>query len=170
MNNPAEVVRDARGAITPELVIWALFVGFSIALVMALFSKRYMGKFVFTLLEKKIDSPEKAMTLSELGYGKNPFVRMALVGKSAYSGLIFEKNEKVTYNGDSVVPAVRHKVDYASARFYIPKLLFPRAEIRFEKKGTHLMAVIVGLIVFFVFTMLILFFLPDITEMIKDIL
>ena len=170
MNNPAEVVRDARGAITPELVVWALFVGFSLALVMVLFSKRYMGKFVFTLLEKKIDSPEKAMTLSELGYGKNPFVRMALIGKSAYSGLIFEKNEAVVYNGDSVVPAVRHKVDYQSARFYIPKLLFPRAEIRFEKKGTHVMAVIVGFLAFLAFTLLVLYFLPSITEMVKEVL
>lgn len=170
MNNPAEVVRDARGAITPELVIWALFIGFSIALVLALFSKRYMGKFVHTLLEKKIDTPEKAETLSELGYDKNPFVRMALLGKSAYSGLIFEKNEEITFHGDSVVPAVRHKVDYESARFYIPKLLFPRAEIRFEKKGTHLMAMIVGLIAFFAFTMLVLYFLPDIVKLAKDIL
>ena len=170
MNNPAEVVRDARGAITPELVVWALFVGFSLALVMVLFSKRYMGKFVFTLLEKKIDSPEKAMTLSELGYGNNPFVRMALIGKSAYSGLIFEKNEAVVYNGDSVVPAVRHKVDYQSARFYIPKLLFPRAEIRFEKKGTHIMAVIVGFLAFLAFTLLVLYFLPSITEMVKEVL
>ena len=170
MNNPAEVVRDARGAITPELVVWALFVGFSLALVMVLFSKRYMGKFVFTLLEKKIDSPEKAMTLSELGYGNNPFVRMALIGKSAYSCLIFEKNEAVVYNGDSVVPAVRHKVDYQSARFYIPKLLFPRAEIRFEKKGTHIMAVIVGFLAFLAFTLLVLYFLPSITEMVKEVL
>lgn len=170
MNNPAEVVRDARGAITPELVIWALFIGFSVALVLALFSKRYMGKFVHTLLDKKIDSPEKAATLSELGYGKNPFVRMALVGKSAYSGLIFEKNEEVTFHGDSVVPAVRHKVDYESARFYIPRLLFPRAEIRYEKKGTHFMAMIVGMIVFFAFMMLVLYFLPDIVKMAKDML
>ncbi len=170
MNNPAEVVRDARGAITPELVVWALLIGFSIALAMALFSKRYMGKFVHTLLEKKIDSPEKAQTLSELGYGKNPFVRFALLGKSAYSGLIFEKNEEVTYHGDSVVPAVRHKVDYESARFYIPKLLFPRAEIRFEKKGTHVMAMIVGLIAFFAFAMLVLYFLPDLVKMAKDVL
>ena len=69
-----------------------------------------------------------------------------------------------------MVPAVRHKVDYESARFYIPKLLFPRAEIRFEKKGTHLMAMIVGLIAFFAFTMLVLYFLPDIVKLAKDIL
>ena len=170
MNNPAEVIRNARGAITPELVVWALFFGFSVALIMALFSKRYMGKFVHTLLSQKIDSPAKAKTLAELGYHKNHFVRMALQGKSAYSGLIFEKNEEVVIHGDSVVPAVRHKVDFENARFYIPGLLFPRAEIRFEKKGTHIMALIVGFLVFFVATMLVLYFMPTIVNVINEIL
>ena len=170
MNNPLEVLHSARGQITPELIVWGLFFGFAIALVLALFSKRYMGKFVHTLLSQKITSPDKAKTLAELGYGKNPFVRMALVGKSAYSGLIFEKNEEVVYNGDSVVPAIRRKVDFESARFYIPSLLVARAEIRYDKKGTHVMAMAVGIVAFLVFAIVVISFLPTITELIREIL
>ena len=55
-----EAIRDADGGITPELVIWALFFGFSIALVLSLFSKRYMGKFVHALLKAKADNPDSA--------------------------------------------------------------------------------------------------------------
>lgn len=168
--NLIEVIRDAKGGITPELVIWALFIGFSAALVLALFSKRYMGKFVHTLLSQKIHRPEDAKTLQELGYGKNPFVKRALVGKTAYSGLIFEKNEEVKVEGDSVIPVIRRKVDYETARFYIPKLLAPRAEIRYEKHGTHVMALIVGVVVFFALSMLAIHFLPDIERLVRELL
>ena len=110
--NLLEVLRNAKGGITPELVIWAIFLGFSIALVLALFHKRYMGKFIHTLLKKGIDSKEKAATLKELGFANNPFVKMALKGKTAYSGIVFEKNEEVTVYGDSVGPVQRYKVDF----------------------------------------------------------
>jgi len=163
-----EVLREAKGGVTPELVIWALFFGFSLALVFALFSKRYMGKFVHTLLSEKIDSPEKAKTLKELGYGNNIFVRMALVGKTAYSGLIFEKNEAVGIHGNSVVPIIRYKIDYASARFYIPKVLMPRAAIRYEKKGTHIVALLVGVAVFFLLAMLAIYYYPTVESFIRE--
>ena len=168
--NLFEVIRDAKGGITPELIVWALFIGFTIALCLTLFSKRYMGNFVHALLSKKADSPDKAMTLQELGFGKNPFVKHALVGKSAYSGLIFEKNEEVTIKGDSVIPAIRRKVDYESARFYIPHVLVPRAEVRFERKGTHFMALVVGVIVFFVLSMLVIAYMPEIKFLISKYL
>ena len=165
-----EVIRDADGGMTPELVIWALFVGFSVALVLSLFSKRYMGKFVHALLKAKADSPDNAKTLKELGFGKNIFVRRALVGKSAYSGLIFEKNEEMVVHGNSVVPIIRRNVDFESARFYLPRVLVPRAEIRYEKKGNHIMAVIVGVVLFFALAMVAIQYYPTVMEWVGDIL
>ena len=95
---------------------------------------------------------------------------MALVGKTAYSGLIFEKNENVEIHGNSVTPAVRYKVDYETARFYIPKVLTVRASIRYEKKGSHLMALVVGVVVFFVAAMLAIYYYPMVEGLIRDIL
>ena len=167
--NLFEVIRDARGGITPELVVWALFIGFSIALFLALFSKRYMGNFVMALIAKGADNPEKAMTLKELGFGRNFFVKRALLGKSAYSGLVFEQGEDVKIEGDSVIPVIRRKVDFESARFYIPRVLKPRAEVRFERKGTHIMALLVGIVVFFVLSMLAIAYMPEIMSLFHDI-
>ena len=167
--NLFEVIRDARGGITPELVVWALFIGFSVALFLALFSKRYMGNFVLALIAKGADTPEKAMTLKELGFGRNFFVKRALVGKSAYSGLVFEKGEEVKIEGDSVLPIIRRKVDFENARFYIPRVLKPRAEVRFERKGTHIMALFVGIVVFFVLSMLAIAYMPEIMSLFSDI-
>ena len=168
--NLFEVIRDADGGMTPELIIWALFIGFSIALVLSLFSKRYMGKFVHALLKGKIDSPDSAKTLAELGFGKNPFVRMALTGKSAYSGLIFEKNEEVVVHGNSVVPVIRRNVDFSTARFFLPKVLVPRAEIRYEKKGNHIVAVVVGIILFFALSMVAIYYYPTVMAWVNEIL
>ena len=168
--NLLEVLRNAKGGITPELVIWAVFIGFSVALVLALFHKRYMGKFVHALLEKGIDQTEKAMTLKELGFDKNPFVKMALRGKTAYSGIIFEKGEEITVHGDSVVPVQRYKVDFETARFYIPTFLVPRAQVRFEKKGSHIMALLVGVILFYSISMVIIYYLPEIQAFIDRLM
>ena len=168
--NLLEVLRNAKGGITPELVIWAIFLGFSIALVLALFHKRYMGKFIHTLLKKGIDSKEKAATLKELGFANNPFVKMALKGKTAYSGIVFEKNEEVTVYGDSVVPVQRYKVDFETARFYIPAFLVPRAEVRFEKKGTHIVALLVGVVLFYSISMVIIYYLPEIRTFIDRLM
>ena len=168
--NLFEVLRNAKGGITPELVIWAIFIGFSLALVLALFHKRYMGKFVHTLLQKGIDQKEKAMTLKELGFANNPFVKMALKGKTAYSGIVFEKDEEITVHGDSVVPVQRYKVDFATARFYIPAFLVPRAEVRFEKRGSHVMALLVGVILFYVIAMVVIYYLPEIQAFIDRLM
>ena len=160
--NLFEVIRDANGGITPELIVWALFIGFSVALCWALFSKRYMGNFIHALLKQKADCPEKAMTLKELGFERNLFIKQALVGKTSYSGLVFEKDEEVKIEGDSVIPVIRRKVDFENARFYIPRVLTPRAEIRFERKGTHIMALIVGVLAFFILSMLVIAYMPEI--------
>lgn len=167
--NLFEVIRDAKGGITGELIVWALFIGFSVALCLALFSKRYMGNFVHAILKKKLDAPDKAMTLKELGFGKNFFVKRALLGKSAYSGIVFEQNEEVKVQGDSVIPVIRREVDFESAKFYIPRLLTPRAEVRFERKGTHIMALVVGVIVFFVLSMLAIAYMPEIKDILSDL-
>ena len=91
------------------------------------------------------------------------------MGKTSYSGLVFEKDEEVKIEGDSVIPVIRRKVDFENARFYIPRVLTPRAEIRFERKGTHIMALIVGVLAFFILSMLVIAYMPEIQYIISNI-
>lgn len=92
MNYIWELLRKAGGS-SFELAVWGMYFGIFLACLLALYEKRVIGGFVRTLLKKEAFSPEKAMTLQELGYGKNPFVRGALRGKTALSSLVYMPGE-----------------------------------------------------------------------------
>lgn len=59
-------------------VTFGLFIGINIAALLAIFNKRVLGDFVRTLISHECFSPQKAKTLSELGFIKNSSVRGSL--------------------------------------------------------------------------------------------
>jgi hypothetical protein len=61
-------------------------------------------------------------------------------------------------------------VDFETARFYIPAFLVPRAQVRFEKKGSHIMALLVGVILFYSISMVIIYYLPEIQAFIDRLM
>ena len=59
-------------------IIIGIFFGIVIASLSALYNRRVLGKFIRALIRSDATSPEKAKTLSELGFDKNPFVKYSL--------------------------------------------------------------------------------------------
>lgn len=180
MNYIWELLRKAGGS-SFELAVWGMYFGIFLACLLALYEKRVIGGFVRTLLKKEAFSPEKAMTLQELGYGKNPFVRGALRGKTALSSLVYMPGEDPEITGAPeegdihaqihARPAIRSAaaVKSADARFYIPAPLRHRAALRFEQHGTHLMAVLVAVGAFALLALAILWLMPKVSSYVGDI-
>lgn len=137
-----------------ELVIWCIYVGFVAASVMSLYYKRYLGNFVRALLENEAFTPESAMTLEELGFANNSMIKGQLRGRGVYSSLVYESNDTVELHGDSALPVYHDSIDFSTARFFIPYELRIRAELKFEKKGTHIMGVVIAVIGFFILALL----------------
>jgi hypothetical protein len=132
-----------------ELVLICCYVGLLAACVLSIYDKRVMGEFIRTLLRMGATSPETAVTLYEAGYGKKSAVVRALRGNGMFKGTVYEASETVEFDReDHALPVYREKFDPATARFYIPEPLKYRAQVRFEKKGTHVMVLVLGAILF----------------------
>ena len=161
-----------------ELAIWGMYFGVVLACLLALYEKRVIGKFVRTLLQKGALSPETAMTLADLGYEKNPFIKRSLRGKTALSTLVYIPGEEHGLPEDPAsdeelhpIPAIRGKLDFTgtNTKFYIPAPLRHRAAIRFEQHGTHLMSVVVAIILFAAVAILLVWGLPKAIDFVRDL-
>lgn len=165
----SELVKQSKGQ-SLALVVWALFFGILLACLLAIYEKRVIGKFVRALLEKGAKSPEKALTLAEAGFLRNSFVRSALKRKTALSALVFTPEDNPEISDDlTVQPVIRGKVDFAAARFYIPEVLEHRASVRFDRKGTHIMAFVAAILLFGLLAWAIVSYLPMLLTYLKQL-
>ena len=165
-----ELIQNSKGQTLP-LVIWALFFGILLACLLALYEKRGIGRYVRALLDKGATSPDKALTLAESGFGKNPFVRSALRRKTALSTLVFTPEDAPEIDEAlHTQPVIRGKFDTNTTRFYIPEELKHVASVRYDKKGTHVMAVVVAILAFGLLAWAIVTYLPTLLSYVKQIL
>ena len=140
---------ETNGSGSFELILICCYVGLLAACVLSIYDKRVMGEFIRTLIRMDATSPEKAVTLTAAGYGKKSAVVRALRGNGMFKGMVYEASEEVEFDRENhALPVYREKFDVESARFYIPEPLKYKAEVRFEKKGTHIMVLVLGAILF----------------------
>ena len=143
----SELLAGTQGS--AKLIVICIYIGFLVAGILALYEKRARGAFVRALIAKDATSPEKALTLGELGYADKRSIRSALRGRGGFAGIVYEAEEEVVFDReDHALPVFRERFDPEKARFYIPEPVKYRAEVRFEQKGTHIMALVVAAIVF----------------------
>ena len=161
-----------------ELAIWGMYFGIVLASLLALYEKRVVGKFVRTILQKEALSPESALSLADLGYGKNPFIKRSLRGKTALSTIVYMPGEDPGLPEDPdadeelhPLPAIRSKAALTgeNAKFYIPSPMRHRAAVRFEQHGTHVMGVVVAIIVFFAVAVFMVWGLPKVIDVVREI-
>ena len=154
-----------------ELIALCLYVGVLIACGMAIYEKRVLGEFIRTLLKMDATAPERALTLSQAGYGKKSAIKRALRGNGVFKGLVYEASEEVTFDRENhALPIFREKFDEGTARFYIPEPLKYRAQVRFEKKGSHIMALVLGAILFGVLILVTLLFKDQVLKLVDQYL
>ena len=77
-----------NGETSMQLITWSFFIGVVIATVAGYFIKTKFGAFIRTLLDKEIDSPEKACTLEELGLNKKLFIKYGLRSHANYKNML----------------------------------------------------------------------------------
>ena len=179
-------VSDSAG-MTLRNIILGFAIGMIIAAGMIVHTRKGVGGFVRTLLRNDCTSPEKAKTLSELGYFQNPSIRRELKRRVTLGKLIRCKEEdevlgvvsfthETNKNGDTAENTLKEaentenvpeqvkapfELDVSTMHFYIPEDLRYRAEIRFERRGSTwgFFAIVTALTV--VAAALLCVFLPD---------
>ena len=134
---------SAQGTLMARNVIIGLMLGIVLASAMALYTKRVQGKFVNELLRRECFTPERALTLHQIGMFTNLSVRRELSAHGALSKVTHCVEEEA-YDAQNAKKAFAP--DFDTAHFYIPEEMKYRAEVRYALRGfgwPQLVAVIV---------------------------
>ena len=170
------------GIINLSWAIIALCVGMVLAAILAVYEKKGLGEFVRKLISEECYTPESAKTLYELGFRKNAAVRGALRGgslskvvictqKKAYEDQIEQAKANYEANATADSPkfkSVSYRIDFEKDTFYIPKDASYAADVRYDKKGSGVVAVLVVAGLSLVVAAFIIFILPDMLRMLDN--
>lgn len=156
-----------------SMIFIGLFIGIIVAAFSAIYNKRILGDAVRNIINSKCADEKSAKTLSELGYGRNTFVRSALKYGSAmrkYVLCVEDEKRIAELKEDGKEIPYNFKTDLDSAHFYIPEENRIKADIRYEKKGTSWFAFFGILIGGTVFLVLFIKVFPDLLKLVDNFL
>ncbi len=182
-----------------QSLVICLFIGINLASLAVIFDRRVLGNFVRKLISENCLSADRAKTLSELGFFKNAAVRGSLrsgvtlrrvvrcVEEEEYNKALESKraeyNAAATSNAFSDAGAltkrkgkrpsfreVPFKINFETARFYIPEELKYMAEIKFERKGTNWLSFFLVFVLSIAMMIVVFRIAPDIFQMLDNFL
>lgn len=176
------------GIMSLRSIIFGILIGFFVACVVTVFDRRVLGDFVRHVLHNDCLSRESAKTLYELGYHKNSIIRGSL--KSGVSlRRVVKCVEEEDFNAETArkraefeaehaylgkkAPKFREqkfKMDTESMHFYIPEEMKYMADVKFEKKGTGVLTLVLAFVVFAVLALAALFFIPELLQMLDNMI
>ena len=134
------------------MIVTSLFIGMVLASAAMLYHQLFLGGIVRRLIELGALSPEKALTVEQMGYStKNPFVKYELRENSTFRKIVHGVTEEKT------------------TKYYIPEEMRIRAEIRFRKKGNNLFGILLTVLVFLVVGYVSLTIVPWFADAIRNL-
>lgn len=166
--------------ISLDMLVWCIGAGVGAGAVAAYLRRAVIGRAARRLLKAEADTPEKAMTLAEIGLAKNPLVRLALRSGGSLRRVVLCANEAEfaprTYNKfvlflrklfsmDTERPS---KTDLSVARFYIPEENKFKTEDRYNAKGQTLPRLILALALIVLVCLGVKFVIPELFTMLDN--
>lgn len=181
-------------------IILALAAAIIVAACVTAYTRVSMGAFVRRLISAGALSESDAKTLMELGYFRDPSIRRALARGSALRMVVRRvgdglpdptpqseeggEEETAEVNATEAEGAEAQeiaenalrmqtndeKIDFTTARFYIPEALRYRAEIRFDPKGSGWRSAILISCFAVVTAAVLCFFVPELVRLADNII
>lgn len=96
MPNISEILLS-DGSFNLKIMIWSVFIGISIAIVVSYIIKIKFGAFIRFILEKNAESPESAVTLDDFGKTSRFIIRACLKNHQYYKNLLVAITEDGRY-------------------------------------------------------------------------
>lgn len=172
-----------QGATLSQIILAILF-GCMLASFAAVYHRTYLGRMVRGLLKREAHDEESALTLTDLGLGHSGLIKYSL--RSRTSALrkvvryVGEEREdetddetddgtRVSRNGKNS-PQMTDIIDYENARFYIPEHLAAHAEVRYDKEGTGVRALVISAISCIALAVILIRFLPVLFRWADDLI
>lgn len=170
--------------VTLQKVVLGICVGIIIASAMACYDKNKLGAFVRAIVKEQALWPDKAMTVYDLGFARNSAVKASLrspnklgkivhcVEKEAYDARVAEAREAyiAEHGNEEGFFMPQYRMDFDNDHFYIPDEEHYRAEVRFDNEGSGWRAFILVCIVAIVSAALICFLLPDMIQLVDNMI
>ena len=168
--------------LTLELIVWSVCAGIVIGAVTAYLQRAVIGAFARRLIADGIDTPEKAVTVEEAGFGKNFLVKLALREGGSLRRTVTLANAEdfppkaASKGGErlrrlfSMDEEPRRALDLTRARFYIPEEDRIRAELKYEIKGTTLGGLAVSIVLVIAIGFAALYILPELFQFLDNFL
>ena len=170
--------------ITLQKVVLGICVGLIVAAGVACFDKNKLGGFVRAIVREQALWPDKAKTLSELGFSKNRAVRTSLKSPNKL-GKIVRCVEKDAYDEQAAAARAaymeqngseegffypQYRLDLENDHFYILDEEHYRAETRYDNKGSGWRAFMLVCISAVLAAMAICFLLPDMIQLVDNMI
>ncbi len=176
-----------------RLMVLGLFAGTIIACIAMAYNKQTLGGVVRRIIESGATSRESAKTAAELGLEKGYLAKNALRSSSTLRRFVkcvaaedfydaqnaereqLEAAATESANKEGKKPKKpkykehTYMVDIENDRFYIPEELRDRAEIRYARKGSGTLAMVLGIAALLIAFFVVLLIMPWILESINDI-
>ena len=170
---------------TLELLVWSVFLGLCIAVFVSVYQKRVPGALVRKLLEVGADSPQNAVTLTDIGMQNRFWIRHILWWKEnsvrrvvrtaeyevcqpdasdAAPNLSDAERKKAKIKQKQEIPRLPVSVQH----LYIPADCQEQARSLYREKGAGLGVAIAAVILFFILALLSLFFAEELLTMVKN--
>ena len=170
--------------ITLQKVVLGICVGIIVAAAMVCYDKNRLGAFVRAIVREQALCPDRAMTLSDLGFAGNRAVRTSLrssnklgrivhsVEKDAYDAQVAAAREAYVaeHGNDEGFFMPQYRMDVKNDHFYIPDEEHYRAEVRFDNRGSGWRAFMLVCIVAVMAAALICFLLPDMIQLVDNMI
>lgn len=142
---------------TLNIIVWALFIGFIIAIFATLYNKFVIGRLVHALIEKGANTEDTALSISEAGCN-NAFVRFALRRGTSLRRVVYMV-------GDTELHDAKYDV---SAALYIPEEKRHRAEVTYGKSDITPGGVILAVVACAVLAITALILIPDLIKLLAN--
>jgi hypothetical protein len=139
------------------VVILGLAVGMLIAIILSLIFKSVSGKVVKALVSCGARDADSAKTVEELGLGKVKFLKSVLKpGSALYKAIACTSDEE-------------KKLDYNSARFYLPEEKRISAEVRFAEEKHPVRTGVLAVLLVTAVAVFAIFIIPELLTMLDNL-
>ena len=152
-----EITLGTNAVTTLNIIVWSVFCGFIIAIMVTLYNKFIVGKAARELLKRGANSENSAVTAAEISCA-NPFIRFALRKNSSLRRVVF-------VCGDTEAEQTKYE---PTSRLYIPEEKIHRAEVTYGKSDITVGSVILSLAALIAAAILALIFIPDIITLLAN--
>ncbi len=164
---------DQSSLTTTAMVIVAGFIAVMVGASVFIFTKRVLGRLVRRLIKNDAVSHESAKTLDELELGKSLAVRLFINGttlskavrcreEDEFYGIGEDGKSKDAYKVSLATPRkLRYKRDPAKDHFYIPEEKKHHLSVRFTRKGTNPVTLLILAVVYIVMALIVVKILPS---------